>query len=87
VPKLQALLDDKVPNTTFICSLDENKVIMLPDLFKKEKRTREQNVTNDDDEKDDDDDIEVKPKHSVLFKVDESECPPPELQTDWEVQG
>jgi hypothetical protein len=33
--KLQALLDDKVPDISFIWILDEEIVIMLPDLFKK----------------------------------------------------
>jgi hypothetical protein len=64
---------------------------MLPDIFKKEKRKREQNVINEDnDEKEDDDDFEVKQKRSVLFKVDGLQSPPffaPESQTNSQIQG
>jgi hypothetical protein len=63
---------------------------MLPDTFKKEKRTRDENVPNeDDDEEDDDDDIEVKHKQKVIFKVEGSQSSSsfmPESQTDSDVQ-
>jgi helix-turn-helix protein len=58
--KLQVLLDKNIPKTSFIWTPDDDEVIMLPDLFKKEKRIREQN-------EDDEDEVEVKPKHSVLM--------------------
>jgi hypothetical protein len=48
--KLQELLDDKVRDTTFRYCAEEDKVIMLPDLFKREKRTREIVINEDDDE-------------------------------------
>jgi hypothetical protein len=68
--KLQALLDGNVPDTTFIWCLDEDKVSMIPDLFRKEKRIREPIVIIDDN---DEDDVEVKLKHSSAFKRDDDE--------------
>jgi hypothetical protein len=68
---LQALLDDNVPDTTFIWCPDEDKVNIIPDLFRKEKRTREPIVINDDNDEDDDDEVEVKRKHSSVFKRDD----------------
>jgi hypothetical protein len=44
-------------------------VIILPNLFKKIKRTREQNVANDDNENE----VEVKSKRGSVFKMDDDE--------------
>jgi hypothetical protein len=82
--KLQALLNDKVPDTSFIWALDD-MVIMLSDLFRKRKRTRKKNVAEEGEE-----DVEVKPKHNVIFKVDGSQTPQsflPESLIDSKVQG
>jgi hypothetical protein len=86
--KLQALLDDKVLDTTFILCSDELDINIIPDVFRKEKSIREENVAEDDEEEDED--FEIKPKQNVIFKVDGSQSPPsfmPESQTDSEVQG
>jgi hypothetical protein len=55
-----------VSDTSFIWSPDEDNAIMFSGLFKKEKRTREENIAEDDE---DEDDVEVKPKQNVIFKV------------------
>jgi hypothetical protein len=65
--KLQILLDNKVPDTVFIWCFDEFEVNTILYVFRKEKRTGEENVAEDDDENKD---VEVKPKHNVIFKVD-----------------
>jgi hypothetical protein len=44
---------------------------IIPDLFRKQKRIREENVPEEEDE----DDVEVKPKQKVLFKMDGSQSP------------
>jgi hypothetical protein len=70
--KLQELLDDEMLDKTFIWYADELEVNIIPDMFRKNKRTREENVPNEDNE-DDEDDVEVKPNHKVMFKVDGSQ--------------
>jgi hypothetical protein len=66
--KLQALIDEEMLNTTFIWCSDECEVNIIPDVFRKQKRTREEKVAEEDEE-----DVEVKPKHNVIFKVDGSQ--------------
>jgi hypothetical protein len=65
--KFQALLDDKIPNSTFKWCQDKNEILLY-------KRKRERTVIhNDNDEDDDEDEPEVKPKHDILFKRDEDD--------------
>jgi hypothetical protein len=73
-------------DTTFIWCSDELDINIIPDVFRKEKRIREENVAEDDGEEDED--VEVKPKQNVIFKVDGSQSPPSfvaESQTDSQV--
>jgi hypothetical protein len=72
--KLQALLDEQMPNTSFIFAPEDDEIIILDNsVYEKFKRPREEIVINDDDEDDDEDEPEVKPKHDVLFKKDEDD--------------
>jgi hypothetical protein len=66
--KLQALLTDKIPNTTFKCCPDNDEIL----LYKTQKRKRERVLIHDDnDEDDEDDEPEVKPKQSSVFKQED----------------
>jgi hypothetical protein len=49
--KLQALLNDKVPNATFKWCPDDDKIL----FFKTQKRKRERVIHDDNDEDDDED--------------------------------
>jgi hypothetical protein len=65
--RLQELIDVEILDKTFIWYPNELEVNTILDIFRKEKRTREENVAEFDDENKD---VEVKPKHNVIFKVD-----------------
>jgi hypothetical protein len=68
--KLQALLNDKIPNVTFKWSPEDDEIL----LFKTEKRKRQRTVIHDDNPEDDEDDEpEIKPKLDVLFKREEGD--------------
>jgi hypothetical protein len=76
--KLQALLDEQMPNTSFIFAREDDKIIILSNsVYEKFKRPREEIVIHEDDDEDDDneddDEPEVKPKHSSVFKRHESD--------------
>jgi hypothetical protein len=79
--KLQALLDEQMPNCSFIFAPEDDELIILSNsVYDKFKRPREEIVIheddndddneddNDDDNEDDDDVPEVKPKQSSSFK-------------------
>jgi hypothetical protein len=72
--KLQALLDDKMPNHSFIFAPESDEVIILnSSVYDKFKRPREEIVILEDDKDDDEDEPEVKPKLDVLFKREEDD--------------
>jgi hypothetical protein len=68
--KLQALLNNKIPSSTFKWCSEKDEIL----LFKIEKRKRERVIIHDDnDEDDEEDEPEVKPKLDVLFKREEDD--------------
>jgi hypothetical protein len=68
--KLQTLLNNKVPSSTFKLCPEKDELI----LFNTQKRKRERHVIHDDnDEDDEEDDPEVKPKLDVLFKKEDDD--------------
>jgi hypothetical protein len=80
--KFQVIVNKELKDNTFIWHAESNYVHVTFDFFRT-KKPREDYVEEDDD------DVEVKPKHSILFKVDRSQNSPsfiPESQTDSEVQ-
>jgi hypothetical protein len=66
--KLQALLDDKIPHSTFKWDKEKNEILLF-------KTKRNRHVLHDDNSEDDDDDdeVEIKPKHNVLFKKEDDD--------------
>jgi hypothetical protein len=68
--KLQALLNNKIPSSTFKWCPEKDEIL----LFNTQKRKRERHVIHDDnDEDDEEDEPEVKPKLDILFKREEED--------------
>jgi hypothetical protein len=66
--KLQALIDIETSETLFIWSPDANSVNIVPDIFRKNKKIREDEDEDDDDDDDDDNHDGNVPKNSLPKK-------------------
>jgi hypothetical protein len=62
--KLQTLIDNKIPDTSFLWSPDSNWVNIIDDIFRKTKRIREIEL----------EDVVGKNCINIRFQIDDSEC-------------
>jgi hypothetical protein len=70
---LQALVDAELEESTFIWYPQSNYVHVTYEIFRKEKRIREEDA---EEEEYVEEDAKEEPKHTVLFKVEGSQFPP-----------
>jgi hypothetical protein len=65
---LQALVDTELEGRTFIQHPESNFIHVSFDIFRKEKRVREEDAEEEN--------IKEEPKHTVVFKVEGLQSPP-----------